>query len=366
MNNTIIPKTATHPGEVLNDELKARNIKQIDFAIDINMQATMLNEILKGKRPITADIALLLEKTLDIPADFWLKYQMQYELDSARIKERNIQKLQLIEHWQLIKQYTPVKFLYKLGFISYNISEDILKIKEMYQVNNIDELIDSYTKHKFVSPKLANYRKSASLQVNEVNMFGWSKLVMWQAKEAKVKAFQSNQFPELKKELHRVFNSNSNIRVNTKRVLADYGIKLVYQEKFEKTPIDGFSFWSDENPAIGLTLRHNRIDNFAFTIFHELGHIYLHLQNDKSSEYIDLEKMDNSKTFVEKEADNFAQANLIDADKWLNFTKNGSFNDDAIIEFSKENKINPAIVLGRICFENKNYAVKTKIDRSLN
>lgn len=47
--------------------------------------------------------------------------------------------------------------------------------------------------------------------------------------------------------------------------------------KFDKTPIDGFSFWQGENPTIVLTLRLNRIDNYAFALLHEIYHVYMHL-----------------------------------------------------------------------------------------
>lgn len=89
MIKQITPYKPTHPGEVLHDELKARGISQSDFAAEIGMQPTMLNEIIKGRRPVTADIALLLEKALDIPADFWMRFQRQYEQDlEAIIKSR--------------------------------------------------------------------------------------------------------------------------------------------------------------------------------------------------------------------------------------------------------------------------------------
>ena len=94
MSEEFIPHIATHPGEVLKDELRSRNIKQKEFAADIGMQATMLNEIINGKRAITTHIAIIIEKALQIKADFWLNMQSQYELDTERIKERTIKKLQ--------------------------------------------------------------------------------------------------------------------------------------------------------------------------------------------------------------------------------------------------------------------------------
>jgi addiction module HigA family antidote len=92
-----LPFIASHPGGLLKDELDARKISQKDFAVEIGMQKTMLNEIIKEKRPVTAETALLLEKTLGISADYWLRFQSQYDLDVARIKEKNIQKLATLE-----------------------------------------------------------------------------------------------------------------------------------------------------------------------------------------------------------------------------------------------------------------------------
>ena len=73
-----------HPGEVLADELSAREIKQKDFATKIKLQPPHLNDLLKGKRHISARIALKLETHLGIDADYWLRLQMAYDLAVAR------------------------------------------------------------------------------------------------------------------------------------------------------------------------------------------------------------------------------------------------------------------------------------------
>ena len=95
--NNITPFEATHPGILLQDELKARNIKQKELANELGVLPTFLNEIIKGKRTISADFSVLLEKVLDIPADYWLRFQTQYDIDKARIKEKNVRKIELIE-----------------------------------------------------------------------------------------------------------------------------------------------------------------------------------------------------------------------------------------------------------------------------
>jgi antitoxin HigA-1 len=73
-----------HPGEVLAVEINAREIKQKDFAKKIKLLAPHFNDLLKGKRHISARIALKLEKELGIDADYWLRLQIAYDLAVAK------------------------------------------------------------------------------------------------------------------------------------------------------------------------------------------------------------------------------------------------------------------------------------------
>ena len=79
-----LPAYNIHPGEDLQDELEARAMSQKDLAGLIGLKPSMLNEIIKGKRSITPQIALRLEAGLGISADFWLKGQQMYDLYHAR------------------------------------------------------------------------------------------------------------------------------------------------------------------------------------------------------------------------------------------------------------------------------------------
>lgn len=73
-----------HPGEVLGDELGARKIKQKEFAQKIKLQPPHLNDLLKGKRHVSARIALKIENELGIDASYWLRLQMNYDLEVAK------------------------------------------------------------------------------------------------------------------------------------------------------------------------------------------------------------------------------------------------------------------------------------------
>ena len=73
-----------HPGEILLEEfLKPMNLSQNKLALDIRVPARRINEIVHGKRRITADTALRLAKYFKMSPQFWLGLQMDYDIDVA-------------------------------------------------------------------------------------------------------------------------------------------------------------------------------------------------------------------------------------------------------------------------------------------
>jgi antitoxin HigA-1 len=73
-----------HPGEILLEEfLQPKGISQNQLALAIHVPARRINEIVLGKRGITADIALRLGRYFKTSAKFWLGLQMDYDLDVA-------------------------------------------------------------------------------------------------------------------------------------------------------------------------------------------------------------------------------------------------------------------------------------------
>lgn len=361
--NNLTPQKTFHPGEDLKDELEARGISQAELARLLNMKKSQLNEIIKGKRNMTAEVAILLEEVLEISAEFWMNAQKQYELDKARIDNKIKKQKAAIEKWNKFKDKIAVKFLKKQGYLSGNPLEDIPVVNSIYGINDLSNITEVFAQKQF-----ARLRQSEKLDVNPVNIIGWVKLLEHKAKSENTPEFNPQKADELLIKLKKIITQNTDTKAKAKKLLSAYGIKLIYQEKAEKTPVDGISFWSNNNPAIGLTLRHKRIDNFAFTLFHELGHIYKHLTKNKEIEYIDFKDKIHSKQNKkdEKEADIFAQNNLIDSKSWNDFYEsNYQITDEIICEFAKEEKIHPAIVLGRLCYETGNYRRRTKIDYNI-
>jgi addiction module HigA family antidote len=74
-----------HPGEILLEEfLQPMGLSQNQLALSIRVPARRINEIVHGKRRITADTALRLARYFNMSAEFWLGLQMDYDLDMAR------------------------------------------------------------------------------------------------------------------------------------------------------------------------------------------------------------------------------------------------------------------------------------------
>ena len=357
----ILPHKATHPGILIKDEIEARpDLNQKELAKELGVKPSFINEIIKGKRPVTADLAILLERILEIPADYWMKFQSQYEIDKARIKDKNINRLKNIEIWKVIKEYVPVSYFRKNGYLIDNLEVDIKTLKNIYDVNSVDELVSTYAKSK-----ISFFRKSNKLLIDEKNMFAWSSLAFYEANNQYINTFSFDNINQLNKDLNKIFFENDNTISKVQSLLNQYGIKLVLIPKLDKTPIDGFSFWSMDNPAIALTLRHNRIDNFAFTIMHEIAHIELHLKSNKDKTFMDFTNKSKTDNY-EKEADAYAQEKLISKNLWNIIVKNGlPISDEKIIEIAERHLVNPAILLGRISYETNNYAIKTAIDKKL-
>jgi antitoxin HigA-1 len=79
-----------HPGEILLEEfLKPLNISQYRLAKDLHVSPIRINEIIHGKRSITADTAIRLGRYFQMEAKFWMNLQASYDLETTLLKSRN-------------------------------------------------------------------------------------------------------------------------------------------------------------------------------------------------------------------------------------------------------------------------------------
>ena len=97
---------AVPPGELLAEELEARGMTQKELAGRTGRPEQKISEIINGKKSITHDTALELEKVLGISAEFWVNLEASYQLTKARLREKS--ELERQEDWL---EFFPVREL---------------------------------------------------------------------------------------------------------------------------------------------------------------------------------------------------------------------------------------------------------------
>ncbi len=96
--NNLTPFEPTHPGELIKDELEAMNLTQAKLAESIGVKPSLLNEIIKGKRSVNTEIALLLEAAINIPADLLLNLQNDYNMQIVKSDDSFMKRLSSIRN----------------------------------------------------------------------------------------------------------------------------------------------------------------------------------------------------------------------------------------------------------------------------
>jgi HTH-type transcriptional regulator/antitoxin HigA len=136
--------------------------------------------------------------------------------------------------------------------------------------------------------------------------------------------------------------------------LREKGVAILFEPRLDHTHLDGAALLADDGrPVIGLTLRHNRLDNFWFTLFHELGHVLLHLSAEQPA-LLDPEIERRKTGKVEMEADRFSLETCIAPEVWERDVKPLHYAKD-IRAMASKLRLHPAILAGRLRHEANDY-----------
>ncbi|MBF8964058.1 HigA family addiction module antidote protein [Pontibacter sp. FD36] len=359
----LVPAVAVHPGAIVQDELEAAGFTQRSLAAEIGIQPSLLNEVIKGKRNITADLAVMLEAALGVDAEYWLNLQKNYELDLARIKESKEKKAEKVAQWQLVKNFIPYKYFISQGILQNDPQQDIDLVLSIYNASTpeiIEQRVEAY--------EPAYFRKSRKLKVDKKNLTGWVYAAKFLAEKQEVCAFNPVVKNQLVEDLRRAIQYNENLLETVKSLLARAGIKFIILPKPDKTPVDGLCFWSGKNPAIVLTLRHRHLDKFAFNLFHELAHVYEHLIKHPEKDFLDLDLDEDGDEInvIEDQANKAASAMLVSTAAWDEFMSSvDRMRDDFVVLRAQQLGIHPSVLVGMRCHEFKRYAWESSISREI-
>lgn len=147
-------------------------------------------------------------------------------------------------------------------------------------------------------------------------------------------------------------------------LLKEHGIVLIVERNIPGMEVDGAAFLVESIPVIGLTLRLDALDNFWFTLMHEVAHVILHYRTGLASGFFDdVEHVDPDE--FEQEANKFASDLLVPQEVWSRSPARIAKTSTPIENLAAQLGIAPAIIYGRIRFERKNYTIfSDKIGRN--
>lgn len=272
------------------------------------------------------------------------KYQLQKNSDQE--KERAVKLKADIYH------YMPINELVKKGWIK-NTNNLENEIQDFWHLSKKGDLDLS-----FLNSHKANleYKTSEAFKssFNEYNALIWHQMALNSSRQMRAKSFNKKALVELMDSMPAYTNEKDGVK-DFLSALNDVGVKFVFLSHLSKTYLDGAAFLVDGSPVVALTGRYDRVDNFWFTLAHELAHVVLHLTNGGSdSIFIDdttKSKEARSNSQKEREANARAEDVLLQNDIFQYFLHTASYiTDDKVEEFSSTRNIHPSIVVGMLAF----------------
>ncbi len=244
-----------------------------------------------------------------------------------------------------------------LPLVSPNIYSKLNEAKE-YAEECLDQFFSIFNK---INPQLCCRQTGKKLGETQV-IYAWQSQILNLVNEEKIPIFKRSNLNDIF--VNRIVKLSyfiDGVKLITE-ALNEIGIHFIILEHLPKTYLDGGCFFSQKgNPVIAMTLRYDRLDNFWFTLLHELGHLFKgHLKKNDKKLFVDDTISEHESNKVEDEADEFAQNAFIPSEKWIENKKMVGKSINNLINFAKELEISPAIVAGRYRWETKNHRKYSK------
>lgn len=334
------PERLPDPIEAIKFRMNQADLKPADLVPYIGSRSRV-SEILSGKRQLTLDMVRALSEGLGIPA-------------KVLIQKPNLEKDLEYETWnnRLVVEMDKRGYF---GDASLKKNSKLELLKDFFSFHNNQLQLS-------VMHRKSHYRSSPLTDKHALD--AWAAYVFKKAKKEKMSAKYEKGSIDLSfmQELVKI-SAKENSPLLVQKLLKEKGIVLVIEQHFPKTYLDGATVLLDKNnPVIGLTLRHDRLDNFWFTLMHELAHIVLHFDQDVDLFYDEIEGVKGVDiNSTEREADSMAREALIPSSKWEASPAKRIPSPMAAQSLANELGIHMAIVAGVMRHEHKNYYYLNKI-----
>ncbi len=328
------PLELPDPLEAIGFRMQQQGLTRKDL-VPMMGSASKVSEVLSGKRPLSLSMIRRLHDGLGIPAEVLIR-EPGAELPADCTVE-----------WDRFPLADMVRHRYFPGFTG-----GLVKARK-----KVERLVGGLLRQAgLVDEALAFCRSSAHQRTNK-SMDDYA-LLAWQARVLTKAAAQPPAEPycpgavdgDFLRAVARLSWSERGPSL-VSEFLSRHGIAFVTEPHLPKTYLDGAAMTDAEGrPVVALTLRHDRIDNFWFTLLHELAHVALHLDGEAKAYFDDLDGSAAGDD-LESEADSLAAEALIPQKVWRAAAARQSHLKADVLALARELDIHPAIIAGRIRHE---------------
>ncbi|WP_121666196.1 HigA family addiction module antitoxin [Mesonia aquimarina] len=350
------------PGDSIQEHIDHIGMSQAELAERLGRSIPKLNELIKGKAPITKETATKLEYVLGVSASFWLNLERTYQDELLEIEQ--MEHLELCQEW--VSTF-PLAKMKSFGLLPNTrkkpeLADSLLKF---FRVASPKQWSDIYNGSSLAFK--IELRHTAEPQAISV----WLRLGELQAEKIKVTEFDKKALRHCLEQFQDIAYRHADTWLEELQALcASCGVALVYTPCIAKAPIYGATRWIKNNsiPLIQITDRQKDYNAFWFTFFHELGHILYHGKKDIFIDGIESIKPNKEK---EDEADSFAARMLLSEKERNELFNYFSFDKELILELSEKFKKHPGIIVAQVQREHKHLykdirlnSLKTKVEFS--
>lgn len=329
------------PGETIKELLESNSMSQLDLSYKTGINKKTINEIIKGKAPITPTTALKLEYIFKIPASFFNNLESSYQESLERKKD-----FDQIQKEEIYLKHIPYNEMSKRNWDWIESTKDpfqkVINLRKFFSVASLS--FDTELKKKIL------FRKKDNSNFSIESLYCYLRYGEIQSNKINYPKFDVNLLNDNLKKLRDLTNKSFiNVYDKLKEILFNCGVSLIYEPALPNTYVNGIAYMVNSNKAIIMISDRGKKDDIIwFTFFHEIAHLIKHSRKEI---FVDIDnKEENS---IEKEADKFARNILIPDKQYNNFIKiNKEFTEQSIKEFSKDLNILPDILIGRLKKDN--------------
>jgi HTH-type transcriptional regulator / antitoxin HigA len=326
------PNVAIPPGDTLAEAIEELGLTQAEVARRAGRPVQVISEIVQGRKEITAETAIELERVVGIPAHVWVRLEADYRTTKAMLADR----ARLREEIPFARR-CPYVEMANLGWLP-KTGDAIERVRHLLGFFGVSSLSNLAA--------VAAWRKSAALTPNECALAAWLRKGELEAQSIELEGFAADGLAAALPTV-RAFTREHPAEFGPQlmRMFASLGVALVFVPHLKKTGAHGATRWIGRRAIVQVSVRYGWADTFWFTLFHELAHLLLH---GRKGVFINFDK--DHRDRLEREADAYAGDVLIPATLYSRFlAKCGRFiPESAVVEFAGDLGVQPGIVVGRL------------------